>query len=251
MAEEKKTDKKTIRNSSMRDRAKAVMKAAEDAAARTEAEHRRKMLRHRIDVATAGVRAYRVKKMGEAVKNFLTYLHILEDWKGVGEGGLTPNHFKIPDDTPELLLISGVYWDLVKLYDRTDSAEKQREFYKYLEKYILFSKGMPFQALCGESLRKYISNEKPRHRAEFKNAYKMMTGSPCFVATSLIDVSDLETLPRLRVFRDETLMKSRAGRAFVEWYYRHGESFAARVDGLPEPVRVLLARALDVVAKYL
>jgi hypothetical protein len=211
--------------------------------------HRLAMLRRRIELAQSGVRSFEQKKITEAVKNFHSYIRILEDWKSVPEGGLKPALFDITKDVPELLLISGVYWDLTKLYDRTKSPDKQREFHHYLEKYVLFSRGMPFQHVCLETMRKYISNEKPVHKAEFKNAYKLLGGgSTCFVATSLIDVCDERTLPRLRRFRDERLSRSAGGRAFIAWYYRNGPGLAATADRAPEWVREGLGKALDLFA---
>lgn len=212
--------------------------------------HRLAMLRRRIELAQSGVRAFENHKLAEAVKNFHSYLRILEDWKGVPEGKLSPSLFDTKNDVAELLLISGVYWDLTKLYDRTRSNERQRDFMHYLEKYIAFSKGMPFQHVCVETLRKYISNDKPIHKAEFKNAYKMLGGGgTCFVASSLMDVCDVDTLPRLRVFRDERLAGSAGGRAFIRWYYRNGPRMAAVCDRAPAGLRSVLARGLDWVAR--
>lgn len=208
--------------------------------------HRIAMLRRRIELAQAGVRAFESRKIPEAVKSFHSYLRILEDWKSVPEGKLTPSHFDIKTDVPELLLISGVYWDLTKLYDRTRSLEKEREFKHYLEKYILFARGMPFQHVCLETMRKYINNDKPLHKAEFKNAYKMLGGtSSCFVATSLMDVCEPDTMPRLRRFRDECLRGSSGGRAFIRWYYHAGPVLAAAADRAPKPLRRGMGLGLD------
>jgi hypothetical protein len=214
--------------------------------------HRLAMLRRRIELAQAGVRAFENHKIPEAVKAFHSYLRILEDWKGEPEGKLTPAHFDVKADVAELLLISGVYWDLTKLYDRTKSADKQREFHHYLEKYTQFSRGMPFQHVCLETMRKYIGNDKPLHKAEFKNAYKLLGGSSsCFVATSLMDVCEPDTMPRLRDFRDEVLSASRAGRAFTRWYYRNGPRMARVADRAPQPVRRAMALAIDWLARGL
>lgn len=208
--------------------------------------HRLAMLRRRIELAQTGVRAFENHKITDAVKNFSSYLRILEDWKGVPEGKLTPSHFDIKADVAELLLISGVYWDLTKLYDRTKSVDKQREFMHYLEKYTMFSQGMPFQHVCLETMRKYISNDKPIHKAEFKNAYKNLGGnSTCFVATALMDVCEADTLPTLRRFRDERLSTFEGGRAFIRWYYRNGPRLASVTDRSPEPLRAGMGKALD------
>lgn len=237
----KQTEKKPEKRAISRARRHAEMQMEYN-----EKMHRLAMLRRRIELAQSGVRAFETHKITEAVKNFHSYLRILEDWKGVPEGKLTPSHFDVKTDVPELLLISGVYWDLAKLYDRTRSPDKQREFFHYLEKYTLFSQGMPFQHVCLETMRKYISNDKPVHKAEFKNAYKMLGGgSTCFVATSLMDVCDAETLPRLRHFRDHNLSASEGGRAFIRWYYRNGPRLAAAADRSPQALRVGMGRALD------
>ena len=115
------------RGQALRDRIQAQIDQAAEA-------HRRELFRHRIELARGGVRSYALRRIPEAVRAFSTYIQILEDWKKVPEGGLTPALFDPKDDAAELLLISGVYWDLVKLYDRTKSAERYAEFMGYIEK---------------------------------------------------------------------------------------------------------------------
>jgi P2-related tail formation protein len=214
-------------------------------------EHKREMLRRRIDLARQGVRHYEQRHIPEAVKAFHTYIRILEDWKGVPEGGLSPNLFDVKLDVPELVLISGVYWDLVKLYDRTKSKEREKEFRHYLQKYILFTKGLPYQALGAETMRKYISNEKPVHRDEFKNAYRVITNSKCFVASALVDVTAEPTIGRLRAFRDEVLLSAPAGRRFVAWYYVFGPKIADKITAWPRFVRRFIGVGLDFLALLL
>ncbi|OFZ20212.1 MAG: hypothetical protein A2X94_09945 [Bdellovibrionales bacterium GWB1_55_8] len=220
---------------------KKVQRAIEQA----ERDNRNRLLKRRIELANAGVRAYEAGRIGEAVQNFLGYLKILEEWKGVGQGGLTPTLFDPKKDVYELLLISAVYWDLTKLFDRTKSEERRKEFLHYMEKYILFSKGMPFEPLCAETLRKYVNLEKPVHRAEFRNAYKVLSGSNCFVATALLDVTDPRTLPSLRTYRDQVLARHAGGRLLIRVYYRFGPLAAQVTDCLPERLRCGLGKALD------
>lgn len=214
-----------------------------------EGERKHKLLNHRIEIAQAGIVAFQRKQIGVAVRNFHMYIKVLEEVKGVGEGGLTPGQFDSKADKNELLMISGVYWNLTKLYDRTSSPEKQKEFLHYMEKYILFSKGMPFQHLCAETLRKYIGTGKTIHKSEFKNAYRVLATSRCFVATALMDVTSVETLPLLRELRDEVLKKSFLGRKFVFWYYRVGPKLAVQTNHLPEPIRKIMGKCLDLFAK--
>lgn len=223
-----------------------VRKKIQDSIEQAHEEHRRNLMRRRIELARSGVRAYQLHRISEAVSAFHTYIHILEEWKGVAEGGLHPGLFDQKKDLPELLLISGVYWDLVKLYDRTSSPAKQKDFAHYMNKYIIFSKNLPYQPLCAETLRKYIGNEKTIHKEAFQNAYKLLGGGGCFVATALSDVSDEATVERLRGFRDVVLDKSRGGRAFIAWYYRNGPGIARRVNRLPRTLRRALGAILDV-----
>jgi len=219
-----------------------VQRAIEDA----EREHRNKLLRRRIDLATAGVNAFERGKWAEAARDYLAYLNILEDWKGVPHGGLSPSLFDPKKDIYEMLLIAAVYWDLCKLFDKTQGNEKQRDFRMFLEKFIIFSRGSPFQPLSAETLRKYVANNKCIHKAEFKNAYKLLGGGNCFIASSLIDVTEPDTLNRLRRFRDQTLSHSPLGQAFIAWYYRNGPWMADRIDTFPDPVRKVMGSSLDV-----
>jgi hypothetical protein len=216
-----------------------------------DAARRREQFRRRLELARTGVKNYQLKRITDAVRAFHSYIGVLEDWKGVSSGGLSPSNFDPKTDLPELLLISGIYWDLAKLYDRTKSAAKKKEFMHYLEKYIVFSKGMPYEAVASESLRKYIATEKPVHMEEFKNAYKLLSSSKCFVATSLMDLTREETLMVLRDFRDLKLSKSRAGRALTAVYYFFGPGIASMLDRSPDTIRKQAAQFLDQVASRL
>lgn len=220
-------------------------KQVQEAMEREEAEHKRLLQQKRMELASQGLKAFHQGKSTEAAKKLQTYLRIVEDWKGVQEGELNPSLFSLPKEAAELLLISGVYWILVRLYDSTQSDARKKDFNHYLEKYIIFSKGMTYQRLCAETLRKYIAVGKPRHKEELKNAYKVLSVSKCFVATELVDVIAPETLPRLRTYRDQVLSRKKAGRVFIAWYYRNGPFLAKVMSRMPEAVRRGAGAALD------
>jgi hypothetical protein len=217
------------------------IRAAEEAAKASRSKHR-------LGLASKGASAYATKNLGEAAQSFMAYIKILEDMKGVPQGGLSPANFDRKTDLSEMMLVSGVYWELTKLYDRTASPEKQAEFRKHLGKYIQFSKGMPYQTMCSEHMRKYIQASQALHRKEFKDAYKLIAISKCFVATELIEYIGAETLPDLRSFRDQVLKESGAGRKFVARYYRSGPMIAERVSHWPEPMKQGAGKTLDWIA---
>lgn len=230
----------------------SVRRRVEQAQQRTDEELRRKLLSQRIEIARMGIAAYKNRQMGEAVRHYFSYLRILEQVKKSLEGQLHPSMFDRNTEMSELLMVSGIYWDLAKLFDKTKTQDKYREFAKYLEKYILFSKGMPYQALCAEAIRKYLKLEKAIHKDAFRNAYKLLGGkTKCFVATSLMDVTFPSTHSELRRFRDQVLKKNTSGRKFVAWYYRHGPWLAHKMDQAPQVVRVASGAVLNLLAKVL
>ncbi len=212
-----------------------------------EKERKKKLLQRRVQLANEGARAFEAGKWLEAMRSFHTYIQVLENWKNVPEGGLHPNLFDRKHDVTELLLISGVYWDMTKLYDRTKT--KKKEFQHHLNKYVLFSKNMPFQPMCSEAVRRYIANKKCMNKSDFRRAYRELAVSKCFVASALVEELDLETLPRLRDYRDLVLARSAAGRGFIRFYYAFGPLAALGVRMLPREARRALARTLKGLAQ--
>jgi hypothetical protein len=200
-------------------------------------------------VARQGINAYKNHRVIEALSSFHSYIRVLEELKGVREGCLNPSNFNVKEDLSELLLISGVYWDLVKIYDRTKSPEKFKDFQHYLNQYVTFSKGLPYHALCAESLRKYLAYGNPQHKSDLNAAYRMLAQNRCFVATALADVLREETIPTLRDFRDQTLKKTSGGRWVVLQYYKFGPSVGKFVQNLPSPVRKVMGAGIDFVAQ--
>lgn len=203
----------------------------------------------RLDYARAGFKQYREHKVLEAVQSYQTYIKILEEWKQVPEGGLRPDHFHIQKDSNEMLLLTGVYWDLVKVYDRSKGPNATKDFKRYLEQYIIFSKGTSHGGVALETIRKYMISNKPRHKTEFKNAFKRLGGTDCFVVTSLLDLVEFETLETLRDFRDEKLLPHFFGRTLVRIYYRVGPITAQALNKSPARVRKLAARLVTKISK--
>ncbi len=209
------------------------------------AEQKRDLFRRRLNLAKHGVDKFSTKDAAKSASNFHTYIRVLEEYKGVPEGSLSPAHFDMKTEVPEVLLLSGIYWDLVKLYDHTKTSERQKEFAHYVQQFIKFSKDLPHQHVSAETLRKYIAVNRAIHKEELKNAYRILNTSKCFVASELIDVTNIETIEQLRDFRDHSLLASRSGRFAVVLYYGFGPSFARLIRVFPQSARIWLGRALD------
>lgn len=213
-------------------------------------ERRRTLYKKRLEIARQGFSSYKNQNTVDAAQAFETYIRILEDWKKVGKGGLKKSLFDPKTEKKELNLLSGVYWDLAKLYDRTRTPDKLKVFRHYLQQHVNFSLDTDLEGVAAEGVRKYLSVGSPNHRAEFRSAYNQLTrGKKCFVATALEDVSHPKTLPRLRDYRDSVLDQRFLGRVFVNIYYRIGPYLASGVKRLPRFARVFLARRLDSIAE--
>jgi hypothetical protein len=217
---------------------------------RQQEEQRKELLKKRVEIAKEGIRLAQAGNTIESIRKYQQYILILEMWKKCGRDGLTLDLFDKTKDLYEIVLLSGIYWDLAKLYDRAKRPDQKADLVDYLKKYVLFSKTMPFQALSGETLRKYLGSGRCRHRIEFKSAYTALTGEKCFVATSLLDVTESMTIVRLRNFRDGRLRKSRVGRTGVFAYYRVSPAVVRVLDRSPHFVRRTLGRALDFLSKH-
>jgi hypothetical protein len=216
--------------------------------AQKELEHQQEALVRRLDIAKLGIRALTRESFGEATKSFLVYLAMLEKAKKVEGGRLHPSQFDPKKEMVELVLVTGIYWDLARTYDRMRGKAHVKEMQVSLNQFVVFAKDASYKALCAETLRKYLAAEKALHRGDFKAAYKRLGGTTCFIASSLLDVADLETLPRLRAFRDERLARTAAGRAFIRRYELHSPRMATLLEHAPAWVRIAAARVLDLIA---
>ena len=207
-------------------------------------DQRLDVFRKRIDLAKQGLKAFETNRNPEAINFFNAYIRILEDWKDASPGGLNPTFFDRKKEIPEMMLISGVYWTLTKIYDKSQTPTG-KEFPHYLEKFIVFSKGLPYQSLSAEHLRKYTNHEKPMHKDAFRNAYKMIGTGGCFIATSLLDVTSDQTLVRLWDFKEHLLEKSKLGRVFIKYYYQVGPWVARGLNHSPKIFRKGVGISLD------
>ncbi len=201
-------------------------------------KHRQGLYQKRLEISRDAFQKLKAGSYPEATEGFKTYIRILEDYFKVEEGGLDPSLFDIKKDSSELLLISGTYWDLVKLLDRTRSPAKLKELELYLRKFLLFSKKMPHQKISVDTLEKYLSTNQPFHRKQFEEVQKALGGSSkCYVITAHLPQVGSKGLDRYREFRDGVLRKSRMGRRLVGFYYLYGPGAARWFEKRPRALR--------------
>jgi hypothetical protein len=203
----------------------------------------------RMTLAREGAMKFKDGKYREALMAYYQYLDILERTKEVKPGGLEPRLFDDKKDIAELLLLTGVFWDLAKIQDKVKGAGNVEKLNFYMDRFVLFSKGMPYQHISAELVRKYLVNGIPRNRKAFKSAHIRLGGNKCFMVTAVEDYCDPSTLPKLRDYRDTVLSRSWAGRGFVRVYYCVGPVLARGLLELPEAVQTRVARGFDGLAR--
>ncbi|WP_152906773.1 CFI-box-CTERM domain-containing protein [Pseudomonas aeruginosa] len=74
------------------------------------------------------------------------------------------------------------------------------------------------------------------------------SGAKCFVATAAYQNPYHPDVKYLRAFRDETLSKSKAGRSFIDWYWRTGPRLASFVEDKPV-VRSMAKFSIGIIVK--
>ncbi len=216
--------------------------------AQAEAERLKENLRKRLEIARMGVNSMVKESFGEATRSFLTYIRLLELSKKVEPGRLHPSLFDSKTDLPELVLLTGIYWDLARTFDRVKGRRNKREHVHYLEQFVVFAQSASYKPLCAETLRKYLAAEKAINRSDFKAAYKQLGGTTCFIASSLLDFTHPDAVRTLCRLRDEKLVRYRLGRWWVCRYEEYSPRVAAILDASPRPIRRAAAWVVDALA---
>lgn len=173
--------------------------------------------RKRLTVLRKAQEFSRADDIPKAVQQYNLYLNSLARFFDIKEEELHPNLFDQERDITELLLISQVYWDLAKAYDR--SPKLGLESIRCLNQFAKFTQGFKYQYVNAQMLKKYIRGRLPHNIKAFESAYEKVRveGKGCYVATCLYGANDPRT-NRLRFFRDDFLLNFPAGRTFTSYY---------------------------------
>ncbi len=197
--------------------------------------------RKRLTVLRKAQEFSRADDIPKAVQQYNLYLNSLARFFDVKEEELSPSLFDQDRDITELLLISQVYWDLAKAYDR--SPKLALESIRCLNQFAKFTQGFKYQYVNAQMLKKYIRGRLPHNIKAFETAYEKVRveGKGCYIASCLYGPHAPKT-QRLREFRELTLRRSTLGRNFIALY----EDLSPRlVDlALNNPLASLLLRVL-------
>ena len=176
--------------------------------------------RRRLQVLRKAQEFSRADEIPKAVQQYSIYLNSLARFFGVEEEELSPKLFNQERDITELLLISQVYWDLAKAYDR--SPKLAIESVRCLNQFAKFTQGFKYQYVNAQMIKKYIKGRLPHNIKAFEAAYEKVRveGKGCYIATCLYGPSHWKT-QRLRTFRTQYLSRSRLGQSLTQFYEEH------------------------------
>lgn len=209
-------------------------------------------LAKRISIAREGRMYIERRDYAKAMTAYRRFLAITAKSVNVEVEQLSPNLFDEKRRTSEALILSSIFFDLLRMLDRlnTPTALEERRLYHRL--FIRFTLGQPFQHFAGENIRKnLVYGGGIVNKKEFWNTYHAIQVKRfCVVATWAFGDADCVEVERLRGFRDGVLVNSRPGRAFVETYYRHGtmvRDVLSQVPGAKPAVRTAIRGFLRLV----
>lgn len=191
----------------------------------------------RISIAREGRMAFERKNHVQAVRMYQKFLALTAKAMDCELKNLKPSMFPKNSRVSECLLISAITFDLAKIFDqmRTKDADKTRAI--YLNLFIRFTSGQPFQVLVAEQLRKFLKyTSTVKHKNEFNSALKQIykqKGGACYVATKIYHSPHAYEVEVLREIRDRHLARYRLGRQFICLYYQFGSNMAESLDWVP------------------
>ena len=188
--------------------------------------------------------SFQKNEIKKAVDNYFRYLNGLAMWKRTTEEHLSPSHFDKTQDLAELLLISHVYWDLAKSYDR--NPKLNLEVTHCLKQFCKFTIGLKYQYANAQVVKKFIKRPIVRNKNAFQHAYNQVRIRPkgCYIATHSLGQEHPITF-ELRIFRDTVLENSRIGILFLKVYYTLSPlavTFLTRHQWIDRPINTLVIR---------
>lgn len=181
-----------------------------------------------------------------AVEYYISYLNTLSGYYKTTEEKLRPTHFDKEKDLPEMLLISQVYWDLAKAYDRNPRLTREAE--RCLQQFATFTVGFKYQYLNYELLRKFCKKNIAYNPALFKKTLEQLRvhTKKCYLAQMVYP----DPSPELTLFRQfkTVLLKSSLGQECVDLYYVNSPKliqFSERFPKIHKAFQLVTKNILD------
>lgn len=189
---------------------------------------KKRLWQNRVALVRNGHALMKNQLFSEAAISYEKYLRLVEVVFNCGPGQLTPEILKESAKTAELTVITGVYWDLVRIYDASDKYGGRQKFAaKQLAKFITYT---PIYADLVKKAQIFMkSSRHPDVIKSFLIASKAQK-SRCFIATAAFETSQATEVIELQRFRDEFLKVTPVGRKFVYFYYKVSPKIACFLD---------------------
>ena len=209
-----------------------VRQSIQDAMEKQKELQKKEAYNRRLVITKQAYAALAQGKTNEAVGLYERYLSILNTRFKTSTENLHPHLFDAKTEQSELLLMTAVFWDLARTLDKMDGKDKL--FKLYLKKYVEFSIGTRHMILSSETLRKYISSDKVKHKADFENAYNALKSKlpKCFIA-GVIYGPESQEVAILQNYRDSVLVNSVIGKNFIRFYYKTSPTIAVQLAKKP------------------
>lgn len=221
------------------------MSAAENLDGPNRPESVVKAYRERFSYLKKAKEHYGAGDIVRGVEKYKIYLNSLSNYLGVTEEKLKPSLFNEEKELAELLLVSHVYWDLAKAYDRCPTLHDESQ--RCLDQFSLFTIGYKYQHINSRLVKKYVKQKMAHNLPAFKRTYEQIyvDAKGCYVSTVCYGDQHPVTV-ELRRFK-VTLLKTKVGHALVPLYYENSPGLIRRTQSLPgflkNPI-ILIARLL-------
>jgi hypothetical protein len=221
--------------------------------AREKAREQRKLMlwKSRVGLIKKARALMQDKAYSDAAVAYEKYLRVLEIVFDAKPGELSPEHFKDSARTQELTIVASAYWDLLRIYDTSERyGDRMKATAQKLSTFLRFTPIYPDIMRKAEAFQKTCKNQ-PVMKAFMKSASE--TKGKCFIASSAFESPAASEVFVLQRWRDEKLVGTHAGQAFIWFYYRISPHIARFLDMFPalKPfVRAALRKFIDLAVRH-
>ncbi|HXH75136.1 MAG TPA: hypothetical protein VNJ08_09245 [Bacteriovoracaceae bacterium] len=196
-----------------------------------EREEREKMiiLKHkyvnRITTVRFGKECLDGRDYSGAIRRFTEYMDVICEVKGAKDlFHLKISHFNPNKDITEMLMISGLYFEMAKIYDAIPQPKFVEDTQKCIEQFVHFTVNQPYQILNSELIRKSLKKNQFRNQEVFRAAHQQIfvSSKKCYIVTFCYGDNHPVT-QEYRLLKD-LLLKYRWGQEVVRYYYKYSST---------------------------